>query len=114
MSRMSDLHATLTDRGVLPEYPDDSDYDAPDPQGIRPSDLELMEDPDATIPYHLPVIRDDRGRGRTDPPPLAPANLYAGVDFVLYSCPDCGRDHFVTVDPCPSADAATADVAMAR
>jgi hypothetical protein len=55
---MSNLHAILTERGHLPEYPDDIDSDAPDAQGIRPSDLELVEDPegidpDAMIPFHL-------------------------------------------------------------
>jgi hypothetical protein len=30
---MSNLHAILTEQGKLPEYPDDSDWDAPGPTG---------------------------------------------------------------------------------
>jgi hypothetical protein len=56
-------------------------------------------------------IRDDRGRGVHTPPPI-PANPGPAPDAVLYSCPACGRDHFVTVDACPSPDVAAADVAQ--
>lgn len=89
MSKMSNLHAILTERGDLPEWPDDSDWDSPGPA----------------------VVRDDRGRGRDTPPAVAPAALYPDCDYVLYLCPACGRSHFVTVDPCPSPAAAAAEVA---
>ena len=137
MSKTSDLHALLTDLGRPPESPDGPAWDAPDARGVRPSDLMLLDDfeliedigdtpdiediedirdIDATIPFHLPtarpVVRDDRARGRHEPPDLGPAGMYAECDFVLYSCPDCGRDHFVTVDPCPPEAEAAAEVAM--
>jgi hypothetical protein len=88
---MSQLHAIPTEQGRLPEYPDDSDWDSPG----RPF-----------------TVRDDRGHGRTSPP-MTPTSASA-PDAVLYSCPDCGRDHFVTVDACPSPDQAAAEVATVR
>ncbi len=58
------------------------------------------------------MIRDDRGCGVHRPPSLPPLLLFTHLDRVLYDCPDCGRAHFVTVDPCPSDDEAAAEVAM--
>ncbi len=73
-------------------------------------------------------VRDDRGQGWKVfgipyPPPLAGRIRHRldhnpeprrsrECDRVLYDCPDCGRAHFVTVDPCPTADEAAQEVAM--
>ena len=63
-------------------------------------------------------IRDDRGRGRRTPPSVPTKltvfdfpNMFS-PDAVLYDCPDCGRSHFVTVDPCPDARMAELETGM--
>ena len=57
------------------------------------------------------MIRNDIGRGLRLKPPFAPSNAMAekypdtfAPDAVLYSCPQCGRNHLVALE-CPPADA---------
>lgn len=63
------------------------------------------------------VIRDDRSQARPGSVLLlnAPSRMvdaHFAPDAVLHTCPDCGRDHFVTVDACPSEEQAAREAAM--
>ncbi len=65
------------------------------------------------------TIRDDRGMGRREPPPVptkATRTVYADYfapDAVLYDCPQCNRSHFVTVGGCPDEKQAEHETALA-
>lgn len=52
------------------------------------------------------MIRDDRGGGPLNPPPLPadPTHPRYHPDAVLYDCPECGRAHLV-VPECPDPTA---------
>jgi hypothetical protein len=47
----------------------------------------------------LPNIRNDIGKGRRTPPPL-PTGPVPDVAGILFSCPECGRNHLVALE-CP-------------
>jgi hypothetical protein len=65
-------------------------------------------------------IRDDRvDMVRDGQPPTIPTakerreqKSYFEPDAVMHVCPDCNREHFVTVLGCPSPADAARDVAM--
>lgn len=55
----------------------------------------------------IAVLRDDRGIGLREPPPLPTAEAlanhptYYAPEAVLYDCPECGLAHLV-VPECPN------------
>ncbi len=64
------------------------------------------------VPDLMPVVRDDRGKGRHSPPETRPAKR-GNHTATLFDCPKCSRAHFVDAGPCPSASDAAREVAIA-